>query len=208
MGSNLTHRRESIILNAIELIHEFGIHSVSTKEIARRLELSESTVFKYFPKKNDIFLAVLEQFSVYDKDLFFTSIEKSKKSSPREAIIFYIDSYASYYENYPQITALMQAYELFRGIPELETKARDISLSRLENIQELIKIAQESNIIKNDIDAEILADIIYSTFIGLCFKWRIKGFRFSLRNEMRQITQLLLDVFGDKKNDYVYNARG
>ena len=51
MDFNSVPKRESIVLNAIDLIHEFGIHLVSTKEIAKRLGISESTVFKYFPKE-------------------------------------------------------------------------------------------------------------------------------------------------------------
>lgn len=200
MDYNSIHKRESIILNAIYLIHEFGIHSVSTKEIAKRLSISESTIFKYFPKKNDIFLAILEQFSIYDNDIFCTSIKKASQKTPKEAIMFYIDSYAAYYENYPEITSLIQAYELFRGISELETKAKDISLSRFESIRYLIKKAQESNSITKDIDAEVLANMIYSICMGICLKWRIKGFKFSLRNETIETINLLLEAFSQKNN--------
>lgn len=200
MELSSVHKKANIVLTAIDLIHEFGIHSVSTKEIARRLGLSESTIFKYFSKKNHIFLAVLEHFSLYDQDIFRTSLEKAKKSASREAILFYMDSYVSYYENYPQITALIQAYELFRGISELETRAKDIFLNRLAHIQELIRIAQEANVIKQDISTEILADMVHSIFIGLCLKWRIKNFNFSLRKETMHTIHLWLDAFSYKKD--------
>ncbi len=194
IGLHIIHRRESIILNAMELMNEFGIRFVSTKEIAKRLEISESTIFKHFPKKNDLFMALLEQYSLYDNDILCTA--KTKKKDAKEAIIFYIKTYTLYYENYPAITALIQAYDVFRGIPELEDKAKQIHLNRLEGIKKLIEIGQDTNVICKKIDKEVLADIITSTYIGICVKWRMQGFNFSLSQEAIQAVNILLDAFG------------
>ena len=81
----------------------------------------------------------------------------------------------------------------------METKAKEISLKRLEHIQELIRIAQGAEGIKQDICTEILADMIYSVFIGLCLTWRTKEFKFSLRSETMQAIQLLLDALSNEK---------
>ena len=190
------HRKEKIVLSAIDLINEFGIHNLSTKEIARRLGISESTIFKEFPKKNDLVLAVLNQFSLYDNDIFSTAI--SSIENPKEAILFYIDSYMIYYENYPAITALEPAYDLLRGNVELESAAKRILLTRQGFVRQLIEAAQSAGIIRDDIDSEVIADLFAANWKGICLKWRIKEFNFSLRREIENTTKLLLDVFAYK----------
>jgi AcrR family transcriptional regulator len=89
MENESLFRKESIVLNTIDVINEFGIQSVSTKEIAKRMNVSEGTVFKYFSKKSDLLFAVLEHYSQYDDDIFTTI--RSKNMDPKEAIIFYIN---------------------------------------------------------------------------------------------------------------------
>ena len=193
MDEGAIHRRESIVLNAIDLINEFGIHSVSTKEIARRLGISESTIFKYFPKKNDLIMAVLEQFSVYDNDIFNTAI--NTMSNPKEAILFCLDSYLAYYENYPAITAVFQAYDVLRGVPELEQKAKSIFQNRLAATKKLIEEAQSAGVISSLVDADSLADIATALLRGICLKWRMFNFDFPLKQKAMQEFNMLFDAF-------------
>lgn len=193
MDYNTVHRREKIILSAIDLINEFGILNISTKEIAKRLKISESTIFKQFPKKNDLVLTVLEQFSIYDNDIFTTAT--SPPRDPKEAILFYIDFYMTYYENYPAITALISAYEMLRGIPELESKAKEILIKRQGFMKQLIDAAQAAGLIRKNISSERLAGIFTATCKEICLRWRIMNFDFSLRQETANTMNLLLDAF-------------
>lgn len=193
MEHNSVHRRENIIWNAIDLMHEHGVHSVSTKEIARRLGISEGTIFNYFPKKNDLLVAVLDLFCLYDKDIYKTSL--NKKENAAEAILFYIESYLVYYENYPAVTALMQAGDVLRGVPLLEEKYNSILLTRIEHMRELVRLAQEAGVICRDRDADVLADIFTSTCIGICIRWRISNYSFPLREKTIHAISMLIDAF-------------
>lgn len=197
MTNDSVYRRENIIWNAIELIHECGIHSVSTKMIAKRLGISEGTIFNNFSKKNDILMAVLQQFAMYDEDMFKTA--QNKKENPKEAILFYIDSYLIYYQNYPDITALIQTDDVLRGIPELEEKSNRIFFTRFQYMRKLIEEAQMAGVLCEEADAEALADIFTSTCKGICIRWRISGFTFSLREKTIQAVTMLLNAFSPQK---------
>lgn len=192
------HRREKIILHAIDLIHENGICAVSTKEIAKRLGISEGTVFKCFPKKKDLLMAVLEQFCMYDEDIFHTA---KKVQDPHKAIPFFIDCYMSYYENYPAITSVLHAYEALRGNLELEEKLKSIFFNRLQFIKTLIEGAQKEGFIRKDIDSEILADIIHSTCRGMCLKWRMQNLNSSLREKTMVRVNEILNAFCSQSNE-------
>ena len=195
------YRRENILWNAIDIIHQCGIHSVSTKVIAKRLGISEGTVFNHFPKKNDLIKAVLEQFSMYDEDIFRTA--EKKKAESNEAILFYIDSYVGYYENYPAITSLIHGYDMVKGVAELEEIAHRTFLTRFLHMKRLIEDAQEAGAVSKAADAEVLADVVTSTFRGICIRWRISAFSFSLREKMLHAVRMILDAFDPNINNGV-----
>ncbi len=190
MDISVNQRKEFIILTAIDLIHENGIHNVSTKEIARRLRISESLIFKLFPKKVDIFTSILEHFAFYDKAIFNSAIEKNDDSI--ETILFYINSFLTYYENYPAITAVFQVYDSLKGEPELEAKSKEIFQTRLEYMQTMVLRAQATGRIEKEFEPESIADTITSIVRGMCLKWRITDFSFSLKEKTIYAINMLL----------------
>ena len=187
------HRKDSILFTTIDVIDEFGIHAVSTREIAKRLGIAESTVFKYYPKKVDLFEAVLDLLSVYDNDLFKSA--RLKKMRPREAILFYIDSYSVYFQNYPAITALTQAYDVLRYEAILSGKVKSMLLNRNEFFSEMIEEARTTEKLPINMESDSLAGIIISTVTGICLMWRLCGYSFSLRDKTADDINKLLDVF-------------
>lgn len=187
-------KKESIVSTAIDLINECGMQMVSTREIAKRNGISQGTVFQYFPKKSDLLKAVLEHFSQYDQDLFDST--RTKNFEPKEAILYWIDSYLTFYENYPAITAVFQAYDILRNDAELGEKVRHIFEDRTRMIRQLVEEAQRTGVIQKTLNAESIADILLSTCAGMCLKWRMQDFGFSLRQQTLQRVQTLLGVFG------------
>ena len=191
MELDASQRKEYIILHAIDLIDENGIHNISTKEIARRLNISEGLLFKLYPKKSDLILAVLNHFCIYDSDMFYSAMERNENAL--EAIRFYINSYMIYYENYPAITAVYQAYDTLKGDSKLEQKARDIYFDRIDYFTKMIIKAKDSGLVQETIDAEGVATIISSIIRGICLEWRLSDYRFSLREKAAWATDLVLD---------------
>jgi len=196
MDASALHKRESIIFTTIDIINEFGIQSVSTREVAKRQNISQGTVFQYFKKKADLLEAVLDHYSLYDNDIFQTT--KLKNMDPMKAILFYIDSYLIYYENYPAVTALSQAFDVLRDDPELGDKVKGIFNKRFEHINKIIEEAQAIDVISKELKSEVLADIIISTCNGICLKWRMCSFDFSLRDRTLEAINMLWEAFINK----------
>jgi len=186
-------RKVCIISNAIDVMNESGLQSISTKEIAKRSGISEGTLFKYFPRKYILLQAVLEHYSQYDDDVFNTAMTKAVK--PKEALIFYIDFYAGYYENYPAITVITQSYDLLSSIPEIKDAIYTIYNKRCSFMKELIENILRTGEISEETDSELLAEIFYSTCRGVCLRWRMSGYAFSLREKLLEAVNLLLDAY-------------
>jgi AcrR family transcriptional regulator len=190
MEVNASQKKEFVIITAIDLIYEFGINNVSTKELSRRNNISESMIFKMYPKKNDLILAVLNHFSLYDNDMFLTAKEKSENSV--DAILFYLNKFLSYYENYPTITALFQAVSLHSGIVQIDNRAREINFNRVNHLKQFIIVAQETGYIDKGVEAELVAEALYSVFVGMCIKWGSLNYGFPLKERTDDAIWLVL----------------
>lgn len=193
MGKLLLHRREEIILTAIELIHERGIQGLSTREIAKRQGISEGTIFKHFKSKNDLLIAVLEKYSQYDADIIQSVRLKGLK--PREAIIYFINAYAEYYENYPEVTAILQAYDVISCDPQLEALIKKIFFGCTSFLTDTIEDAKKSGEIASYVDSSRLTHVMMGFIREICLHWRLSGYQFELKERILSTLHMALKAF-------------
>jgi len=196
MGISLLHRRESIIISTIEVLNEVGLQNLSIKLIAKREGVSEGTLFRHFKSKTEIMIAVIDHFSQFDNAIIETS--RKRELSPIENIRHFVCSYAEYYENYPAITSLIQAYDSLMRDPELSDKVRLIINKRSNFIIETVKEGQKNGIIKADISSELLEDLITGGSREICLKWRKTEFNFSIKDRTLEMLDMLLNAFLEK----------
>lgn len=187
----ILHRKDRFIMTAIEILDELGIQGLSTREIARRQQVSEATLFRHFKNKNDLLVAVLEYFTIFDNDIFESARLKSRDS--REAIVFMITSFTEYYENYPAITSILQLYDVLKYIPDLTQKIKDIFMKRSQFLKQLIENAQDSKEIRIDVNSEDLTDMINGLCREICLRWRFENRGFSLKEKTLSALEMLLD---------------
>ena len=193
MAIELLHRKESVILTVIDIIDQLGIQGLSTREIAKRQGISEGTLFRHFRTKNEIMLAVLEYFSKFDADIFKSTSLKGMKSE--EAILYYVSTYATYYQNYPAITAITQLYGMLGHEPSLADKVQSILKNRMDFLVQLIEKGQQTGEIRPDIDSSALADLINGVCGSICLRWRLAKYTFPLYEKTMAAVEMLLDAF-------------
>lgn len=191
--SKLLHTKESLILSTIEVISEHGLQGLTTREVAKRQGISESTIFKHYKTKNELILAVLEYFAQYDEAI----IESLglKEFTPIEAIIYFVEAYVTYYENYPEITAITLSYEGLMHEIELGDVVQRIFAKRVKAIRSLIEDAKRQKEISKDVDTESLADLIIGLERVIILRWRLDNYNFSLKKHTLTALKMLLDVF-------------
>lgn len=194
MNNKIIHTKERLILTTIEVIDELGIQGFSTKEVTRRLGVSEGTLFKHFKTKNELLIAVLDYYSQYDRDIFESIRLKSLR--PKEAMIYYVNSYVEYYENYPAITAITQSYDILTCDTKLEDSIKNIIQDRSNFLRNLIEQAQNENEINSSIKSQMLVDIINGFRNEICLRWRLNKYNFSLKEETISTLKVVLEVFG------------
>ena len=187
------HTKERIVFTTIEIINEIGIQGLSTREIAKRLSISEGTIFKHFNTKNEILLAVLDHYSKFDKDIIKTT--ELRKLDPKEGILYFVNAYAEYYENYREITAITLCIEVFYNIEELSEKIFDIFSTRKLFLEEQINTGVKNNLIKDVEGIDELGEIVHGIIIYKIIKWRINGFNFSIKKEINKSVLRVLNNY-------------
>lgn len=109
MGDNFISRKDRIIDSAIEIISESGLASLSTKTLAMKENMSEALIYKYFGGINEVLIEVVEYFVRFDKSIIKTV--QCKDVSYVEKIHVFFETYAIYYDNYMEISAIVLNYE-------------------------------------------------------------------------------------------------
>jgi len=177
----------------IEVISEQGLQGLTTREVAKRQGISESTIFKHYKSKNELILAVLEYFSQYDQVIIESLGLKEFK--PIEAITYFVEAYVTYYENYPEITAITLSYEGLMHEAELSAVVKRIFTKRVKTIQALIVEAKRQKEISQDVETESLADLIIGLESVIILRWRMNDYNFPLKEHTLRALKMLLDVF-------------
>lgn len=189
---NFLHRKESVVLTAMEIIDELGLENLSTREIARRQEISEGTLFKHFRTKNEIILAILDQYAQYDADII--SSIRLKKLPPKEAILYFVSVFSEHFEHDPAISAISQLFEVLRYKPELAERIKQIFHIRTQFITEMVEAGQQNGELC-EVDGEGLADIIFGILGTFSLKWRLTGKNFPLKEKTVNTLTMILEAF-------------
>jgi AcrR family transcriptional regulator len=193
---SLIHRSTGIIISTIEAMSELGFQNLSTKEIAKRQGVSEGTLYRHFKNKDAILLAVLDHFGQYDDVII--EFCRNKGLNPIETIKAFMMAYAEYYENYPEITAIEQAYDSLLASPELHDKVRSIMVKRHRFVHGKIEEAKASRIYQQSLDSENLTSLLIGGAREICLEWRMKKQAFSLKERTISMLEMLLTAFINK----------
>lgn len=179
MNIKMIHRKETLVITAVSIIHEKGFQGLSTREVAAREGISEATIFKHFKTKNDLLLAVLEHFFQFDEVLLESAYHK--EMTPKERLLHVLQGLVTYYENYPEITAILQSYGSLIHEEDLKEKVLEIFSKRTRTIQIFIDQGKEFGEIDSTVPSEILVDMILGAFDRIILRWRIQNYDFSLK---------------------------
>lgn len=92
---NTQTTREKIIDLGRNLMQVVGYHSFNYKQIATQLNIKNASIHHYFPMKDDLAVAVIEQ----DKQDFKALAEGVKSATSTEKVGALVDIYTQYYKN-------------------------------------------------------------------------------------------------------------
>ena len=185
-------RKDNIILAAIEIISEDGIHGLSTKKIAARQGISESLLYKHFNSIDDVLVAVVKSFSRYD--MMIINTVRKRDITYKEKIIAYIGPIVELYQNYPPLASIMLNYETLLNYRHTRQLIKGIINTRKGFVKSVIEKAQAEGEMNNNLTSQELADIINGVISDMVLRWKISGYVFNLKEDVLATIGKVLDL--------------
>src|SRR3954464_3406238 len=144
--------RETIAHAAMALFAAHGFDAVTVADVARAADVSEGTVFNYFPTKEQLFYGEMEQF---EASLVDAVRERARGEPPvsvfRRVILAGADRLAQ--EEVAEVIAT--AGRIVSTSPALQAREREIVAEHTEALARLL--AEQSGAPQGDVDAEVVA---------------------------------------------------
>lgn len=191
MVDDFLKRKERIIITAVQLLDEKGIKGMTTKEIARRQNITEPAIYKYFKNKKEIILSVINNFAAFDEGIRNTV--KESDMGAIESIRFIVNTYAMNYENYPEVITPVFSFDVFRYDDDLNERMVSIISERNDFIEFLVNKGFESGELAADITPGVYAELICDTlWMSIC-SWKLGDCSTSLRKTLNGKIEFLLN---------------
>ena len=176
----MTERQKEIVEKAIKLIAEHGIQSVTIKNLAYEIGVSEPALYRHFKNKFEILNAVIEFFILKAQP----AIKKLHESEePLIRIENFIKTHFNIFNENNNLGRVIFSESNFQNEAKLLgklTNLMDKSRARLEAV--IIK-GQNSGQIRSDIDASSLFRIIIGSLRLLVTQWSMSNMAFDLKSE-------------------------
>jgi AcrR family transcriptional regulator len=188
----MTERQISIISAAIEIISEKGYEATTTSEIAKKANVAEGTIFRYYKTKKDLLLAIPEC-------LFKVSLFQSFREDINEVLESNYENFEDFLrslilnrqkfakENMPILKIIFQELPFH---PELrETILNTVGMPTLGKMTEIFdKFKEKGQMI--DIPSAFLVRMMATSIIGYFFSQYVLRLSQSV-NEEEEIEYLI-----------------
>ena len=177
-------RRSQIMDAALGIVHAKGIHSLTLRELADSVGISEAALFRHFKSKEDIVDSLAS--TVFDSNQFFPRGE-----GPWEALENMLVWQLENFQNNPLHTSILFQEDIFREFPSVKERFDLRRSSRSSLIRQLVREGQGAGIFSADADGEAFSLLLMGALRLAVLEWRHAGFSYDLRDKAPALLHLL-----------------
>ena len=196
----LSERQSEILERSIEIIAEKGIQGFTTRELSRRIGISEPALYRHFDSKHAILVAILEQFAIWSSRVL-QEIVQSDRSPENKLRAFFLQHTKRFLE-YPATSGIFFAVEIFMDQRELIDTISRVMESAEEYVRSILDEGIESGIFRREVPMQHQAMTVLGTLRLLVTRWYLSKYQFDLAQEGAALAESiisLLSVAGNKR---------
>lgn len=137
--------KEKILAKALELFNKKGVETVTSRQIAMALEMSQGNLCYHFPKKEDLIIALYEQLvSAFDK-----AYEKLTPDELSIRLFFELAAISNqYFIDYKFL--MLNFVQIMRWYPKIKAHYQELTLRRNEQFLTLIYAFKAADLLKEE----------------------------------------------------------
>jgi AcrR family transcriptional regulator len=186
----LTERQREIMDAAVEIIAEEGIQRLTTKNLSKRIGITEPALYRHFDNKLAILVAILEHFSEWSRGVLQQIVSSDR--SPDEKLRELFRRHTAWFMESPAKSGVLFAEEIFKDPREL-TEATMRTMGTAEGyLRTILEEGISAGVFRGDVPVEHLALTAMGSLRLLVTRWRMNGYRFDLVAEGARVADSII----------------
>lgn len=192
-------RQSEIVRAAIHLAAEKGVDSVTTQDMADAMKVTQGTIFKHFPTKDDIWLAAIH----WIRGRLMSVVEKaaSEATDPINAIERMFFAHITFIGKHPSIPRLLFTEMLHKRNSKLHELIQGIISGYESKIASLLEAAKAQSLVSCDLDSKNAAVLYIGMIQGLFMQVAIFGGKRTLLDEAKKTFPIFLHGIKKRQDD-------
>jgi AcrR family transcriptional regulator len=182
-------RQDEIIKAAVDLAGAQGMDNVTTQGIADVVGVTQGAIFRHFPTKETIWIAVVHW--IRGRLMGVVDIAASQARDPLDAIERIFFAHIGFAEKNPAVPRL-----LFSANPQLKQLLKEMLAGYEEKIAALLAHAKTQSLVRPDLQEPDAATLFIAMVQGLVMRVLILGTKKSLLSEARRVFPIYLAGLG------------
>jgi len=194
LHQNTEVRQSQIVDAAMRLIATLGSEHVTVKRIAAEVGISEAAVYRHFKSKSDILALLID----HVKNNLLEDIEKGRATGKGGSTLGVVDrtlrTHLSAVAQRRGISFQVIAEIVSLGDKTLNRKAAEAIQGYTASIENLLLEGVHAGEIRDDIDLDAAATMIFSMIHGLVCIWTLGNQDFQLRGKYESLWTVFKDA--------------
>jgi len=185
-------RQEQIVDAARKLIIRYGSEHVTVRRIAKQVGISEAAIYRHFKSKRDILSLLVDHI---DDDVLrdFTTVS-TRERSPLEALGSILKGHLSAIQRRRGMSFQVFAEIISLGDKKLNRRVSETIDKYIGCLRGLLCEGIETGEVREDVDPEATATILFGTIQGLVNIWALSNYGFNPQERFEPLWRILCEA--------------
>ena len=174
----MNERQFEIITAAGRLLTESGVTGLTIKNLAAEMRFTESAIYRHFPSKEAIIIAMLDYLAATMDERLKSATEGVQGAEAKFRALF--QDQFQFFEESPHFLAAVFSDGLLEQSNAINEGILNIMQVKIKHLLPLIEIGQEEGVFTDCVEADQIRHIVMGAFRLHMFKWRASQFQFDM----------------------------
>ncbi len=186
-------RRQQIIETVYDLLAEVHLEALTTRRIAKELGLSQPALFRHFPSRASLMLAVLEHAQQTLGAIGQRALEVDGQAP--ETLLALLDGLFCHVQAHPGLPRLLFGH-VSDDSHELQLALRRLISMQVNLVGALVQQGQSSGHLRSGLQPQVAATALVGMVQGTILQWEVQGRPADLPLQAPQLLELWLQGAG------------
>ncbi|TNF12976.1 MAG: TetR/AcrR family transcriptional regulator [Rhodobacteraceae bacterium] len=191
-------RKTQIVTQMLRLAYEIGPDRLSTTDVARAVGLSQPAIFRHFPSKGALWLAVAEEIAERLRDTWSAADKASEP--PQVRLKALVAAQLTAIAEIPALPSILFSRELQVDNPALRDVFRGLLATFQARLVAAIRDQQAAGLLQGDVEPADVAILLTSLVQGVAIRWTLGARGFPLVDEGLRLFDLQMTLLQTKED--------